>query len=511
MSHYCEPCKKEFTTKGSLVRHLETTKHKKAIDDGINNNKMIYLCDLCKTEYASKQRLTAHFKTTKHKQMQEYLDYINNKNILMAFRVVPLYEKYIVYEDGETFNTLTKYKLKVSSLGVLCLQDNNNQSKPFTHRRLIYEVWYGIKLIDKDKIKFRDNDKNNHHYTNLINVNGPNKHLTHMPLDQTKEWKIVEDFDNYKVSNYGDVFSIFSNKILINQLNEDGYEVIELSNNKKQKFYINRLVFQTHVGIIPKDKEVDHENRNKRDNYIGNLRLLTSSENNKNRVLPKSKNREIHQYTLCNKFIKVWECVQDIEDKLGFDKSGIYSCGLGNQKSSNKFTWKYPECVRVTNLMGYKMIETDDEYTYSKYKINEDGIILNKNNFIKIISKKGDYKKINLKPDFGNPHGYFVHRLVAMTFLPNDNPEHNIVNHLDEDKSNANINNLQWTTGAENTRYSLGKEVNQICLNTGQILNTYNSASDANFAIGKPRKNSHISKTCTGGQNTSAGFGWEYV
>lgn len=515
MIHYCELCDKEFSSKGSLVRHLETIKHKRAIEnDGITNNKMIYACDRCETEYTSKQGLTAHFKTDKHKNAKEFNNNINNKSISMDFRVIPLYDKYIIYEDGEIFNIVTKIKPKISLVKgtlVVSLQDSNKINKSFTYRRLIYEVWYGIKLIDKDKIKFRDNDKNNHHYTNLINVNGPDKHLTHMPLDPAKEWKIVEEFDNYKVSNYGDVFSIFSNKILINQISDDGYECINLNSSKPHKFYIHRLVFQTHIGIIPKDKEVDHENRNRRDNYIGNLRLLTSSENNKNRELPKAKTREIHQYTLCNKFIKVWECVQDIEDKLGFDKSGIYSCGLGNQKSSSEFIWKYPEHVRVTNLMGYKMIETNDEFTYSKYKINKDGIILNKNNFIKVIYLKGEYKKINLKPDFGKSHGYFVHRLVAMTFLPNNNPENNVVNHLDENKSNPNVNNLQWTTNAENIKYSLGIKINQICLKTGEILFVYNSVTDANAAIKKNRSYSGIYDTCNGKRNDSAGFGWKYV
>jgi hypothetical protein len=104
---------------------------------------------------------------------------------------------------------------------------------------------------------------------------------------------------------------------------------------------------------------------------------LTSSENNKNKELSKCKVREIHQYSLCNKFIKVWICVQDIFDELGFPKSKIYDCGLGNRKSSRGFIWKYPEHVRVTNLTGYKMIKTNDNLTYSKYKINEDGKIIN--------------------------------------------------------------------------------------------------------------------------------------
>lgn len=196
---------------------------------------------------------------------------------------------------------------------------------------------------------------------------------------------------------------------------------------------------------------------------------------------------------------------------MGFPRSGIYACALGTQKSSSKFKWKYPEYVRVTDLSGYKIVETNDNSTYSKYKINEDGVILDKNNFVLCQGNHGDYKVIGLKADSGERHQYFTHRLVAMTFLINDNPEHNIVNHLDEDKSNPNVKNLQWTTHTENVKYSIGKKVNQICLKTGEILNTYKSVSDANVAIGKPKTNQCIYDTCNGRQNTSAEFGWEYV
>lgn len=48
---------------------------------------------------------------------------------------------------------------------------------------------------------------------------------------------------------------------------------------------------------------------------------------------------------------------------------------------------------------------------------------------------------------------YFVHRLVAETFIPNpDNLP--CVNHKDENPSNNYLNNLEWCTQAYNTQYS---------------------------------------------------------
>jgi len=518
MSHYCEPCKREFTTKGSLVKHLETTKHKKAIDNGYIFNNMENHCEPCETQYTTKHSLMDHLKTNKHKRTLEYIEYIKNKNISMKFKVIPSCDNFIIYEDGEIFNTATKNKMnrymngKVVSIS---LKDNNNKPKTVSCRKLIYETWHDVKLTDKDKIKFRDNDKDNYHYTNLINVNGPDKHLIHMPLDETKEWNIIKGFNNYKISNYGDIFSIISNKLLINSISDGGYETIRLvKNDERPSFYVHRLVFQNFVGEIPKDKVVDHENRIRNDNYIKNLRLLTYSENSENCVRKKHKVHEIHQYTLDNEFVKKWESAEDIEYMLGFNRKLICASAFGRSKFSNGFIWKYPEHVRITNLSDlsdFKTISTNNESIYSRYKINKDGVVINKNNFILSPGKHGDYKYVSLKSDSEKYYNYLVHRLVAITYLHNDNPKHNIVNHLNENKSNCNVNNLQWTTNAENIKYSCGKKVNQICLKTGEILNIYDSVSDANVAIKKPRNSQCIYDTCNGRQNKSAGFGWEYV
>lgn len=48
---------------------------------------------------------------------------------------------------------------------------------------------------------------------------------------------------------------------------------------------------------------------------------------------------------------------------------------------------------------------------------------------------------------------FFVHRLVAIAFIPNDDKTKDVVNHKDENKQNNHVSNLEWCTMTENTHY----------------------------------------------------------
>lgn len=91
------------------------------------------------------------------------------------------------------------------------------------------------------------------------------------------------------------------------------------------------------------------------------------------------------------------------------------------------------------------------------------GVVLDKNMIPKHTRlNRGGYLMVNLP---GCKYERFVHRLVAEAFIPNDDPEHKVqVNHLDGNKTNNCVSNLEWCTPLENTRHSieigLKKEVN---------------------------------------------------
>lgn len=62
------------------------------------------------------------------------------------------------------------------------------------------------------------------------------------------------------------------------------------------------------------------------------------------------------------------------------------------------------------------------------------------------------YVRVHLSKD-GKAKWYFVHRLVATSFLPNPN-NYPVVNHLDSDRANNNVENLEWTTEKGNMQHA---------------------------------------------------------
>jgi hypothetical protein len=80
----------------------------------------------------------------------------------------------------------------------------------------------------------------------------------------------------------------------------------------------------------------------------------------------------------------------------------------------------------------------------SNYLISRDGRIFNSKDDEKKTYMKNGYLNLSI-----NNKMYAIHRLVAMTYIKNPN-NHPVVNHIDENKVNNKVENLEWVTQQEN-------------------------------------------------------------
>ena len=114
--------------------------------------------------------------------------------------------------------------------------------------------------------------------------------------------------------------------------------------------------------------------------------------------------------------------------------------------------WKdiegYEGYYQVSNMGRVKSLER-------KCKCRSNGIKTIQSKILKPGVVKG-YLRVNLRRN-NKTKQYQIHRLVAITFLPNEN-NYPFVNHKDENPSNNRVDNLEWCTPKYNVNYGTARE-----------------------------------------------------
>lgn len=115
-----------------------------------------------------------------------------------------------------------------------------------------------------------------------------------------EEWKNIENYPNYQVSNLGNVKSKErytkakdnmiihrKEKILKQLIDSKGYCYVRLYNaNKFKNIKVHRLVASAFIPNINNEPTIDHIDRNKKNNNINNLRWASNiiQANNKDKT-----------------------------------------------------------------------------------------------------------------------------------------------------------------------------------------------------------------------------------
>lgn len=153
-----------------------------------------------------------------------------------------------------------------------------------------------------------------------------------------------------------------------------------------------------------------------------------------------------------------------------------------------------------------------DVLGYEKYyQISNLGRIRNKDNGeVLKPSTTGGYCHISLR--YGKKKECLIHRLVAEAFIQNP---FNLpcVNHLDEDKQNNKVDNLEWCTYKQNCNYGKGalgrnQRIIQYDLQ-GNAIKIWDSMKQVCEELGL--KYQGISACCRGKHKTCGGYAWTYA
>lgn len=174
----------------------------------------------------------------------------------------------------------------------------------------------------------------------------------------------------------------------------------------------------------------------------------------------------------------------------------------------------YEGLYKVSN---YGRIKSLKKLIRRDYKHNKQANVWKDDCILRRTYTKYGYTRITLTKDKIHK-SYHIHRLVAMSFIPNlDNKPY--INHKNEIKDDNRVQNLEWCTPKYNSNYgscrlkiSKKKQENPHNIKAvfqydknGKFIAEYNSAANASRILGIPNK---ISEACKLKHITCGGFLW---
>lgn len=255
-------------------------------------------------------------------------------------------------------------------------------------------------------------------------------------------WRPVPDFSSYEASDEGFIRNVNSGHILKNSIHRDGtgMPLVSLVRNNRIHTVETRFVIAcTFLGVDfwakprPKLEYIDGDKFN---NAVTNIRIKDCTD------LPGEE----------------WRPVRDWEDTYEVSNLGRVRRQKRVETYVRKDTGTLTERI-VAPLIMKQILDTD-----------------------------GEYFTVGLID--GTRTSYpTIHRLVAQAFISNpDNLP--MVNHIDGNKKNNHVTNLEWCTAAENVDHAIrtglrvarkgidksAKKV--ICVETGQIYKNAKAASE---------------------------------
>ena len=131
------------------------------------------------------------------------------------------------------------------------------------------------------------------------------------------------------------------------------------------------------------------------------------------------------------------------------------------------------------------------------YVIDDTGKIRNINtgNYIKTNKNHNGYIRVSLMKKGGGTTSIQYHRLLMMLFKPTENMEKLQINHIDGNKENNALNNLQWVTPQENIHHAIKTGLTDFSYLQGEKTNfSHYTEKDAKLVIDLLKSNKYTDK-----------------
>ena len=280
----------------------------------------------------------------------------------------------------------------------------------------------------------------------------------------------------YKVCNGGcHVISCRTGNILSQYTRSDGYKDVRMSEDfskdVSKNYAVHRLVAYAFIGNENPNLVIDHQDNNRGNNHVSNLRFVTHSENNTNRDKSTYRSKPIQMLDDSGEVVEEFESITSVMSKYPHMHTfQICECLRGDTNNAFGYDWKYKNDEDIprkyvaqagevfTNIdkisLYNKKTSEYEEYTFdNKYAVSNFGTVINVSTNMSIgWTPEGKYNSVLMYDTQKDKKVIMTHNLVAMYYVEkpdNWNQKDYAAVFIDKDKTTLKATNLKWMTHAE--------------------------------------------------------------
>ena len=270
-------------------------------------------------------------------------------------------------------------------------------------------------------------------------------------------WYDIPGYDGkYQVNTKGQVKSNTkkSKGKLLSISETNNYHRVKLNNKSVSLHRIVALTFLPNPKNLP---QVNHIDGDKSNNTLKNLEWVCHSENQKHAYETglrhptkgkKSPQSKIIQKIVNDKVVAEYTTTAIASEELGLSSAAISMIISGKRNQRKEYTLKHKKVDNSIENLPNEIWKSVNKKGFEDYQVSNMGRIKGLDGKLKSLFRK-KYLMVRMRDK-----SFSVHRLVAETFIPTQD-ETLVVNHKDENKHNACLENLEWVTQSYNVRYSL--------------------------------------------------------
>ena len=156
-------------------------------------------------------------------------------------------------------------------------------------------------------------------------------------------WKDIKGYEGlYQISNFGNIKSLRTNKLVKAFKNTKGYCQVSLwNNNVKKMFVVHRLVAQEFIPNPNNLLQVNHKDEDKKNNNVDNLEWCSVKYN----CNYGTRNIRLSSPVICVELNKRFNSINDASNELNIQQAHISGCCAKRKhyKTAGGFHWQYVE------------------------------------------------------------------------------------------------------------------------------------------------------------------------